>query len=202
MSDLTNTYTYPHTVRTYKKEGNMPKLRKKLIELPLDVHDIFKTIDNTFERDIYITALREVGWTLDSIGKATELSRERVRQIVAATPITETDYLIPSPPLMPERPRPVYTEPSPETLATLLELQPFAQQVRSNSPKFREEAEKYTALINHAHVVDGVPLYRLAKRLGVTNGALRFRLARYGYMVPANGTSKVYAPIVERNRIK
>jgi hypothetical protein len=74
--------------------------------------------------------------------------------------------------------------------------------VRSNGTKYRKEAEEYTRLLNQAHVEEGVTLYRLAKRLGVTHGALRFRLVRYGYKTPVNATSKVYTPILEKNRIK
>ena len=109
---------------------------------------------------------------------------------------------IPEPPIKLEKPKPVYIEPSPETLERLLQLQPYAQQVRSNGKKYRAEAEEYTALLNHAHVVEGVTLYRLAKRLGVTHGALRFRLVRYGYKQPITATSKVYNPIVQENRLK
>jgi hypothetical protein len=95
----------------------------------------------------------------------------------------------------------VYIEPSPETLKRLLELQPYAQQVRSSGKKYRAEAEEYTSLLNHAHTVEGVTLYRLAKRLGVTHGALRFRLVRYGYKKTVTATSKVYNPIIKENRI-
>jgi hypothetical protein len=97
---------------------------------------------------------------------------------------------------------PTYIEPSAETLARLLELKPMAMSVRSNSPKFRAEAEEYTRLLDHAHRVEGVTLYRLAKRLGVTHGAIRFRLARYGYKLPKNASSKVYQPILEQNRVR
>jgi hypothetical protein len=96
-----------------------------------------------------------------------------------------------------------FVEPDPAKLARLLELKPFAQQVRSNGGKYRAEAEEYTALIAEVHLVDGVTLYRLAKRLGVTHGALRFRLARYGAKLPQNGgTSKVYNPILAENRAR
>jgi hypothetical protein len=73
--------------------------------------------------------------------------------------------------------------------------------VRSNGKAYREEAEEYTKLLNYAHTVEGVTLYRLAKRLGVTHGALRFRLVRYGYKKPVTATSKVYNPILKENRI-
>jgi hypothetical protein len=81
-----------------------------------------------------------------------------------------------------------------------LELQPLAQKVRGSGSAYRKEAEEYTALINHAHMVEGVTLYRLAKRLGVTHGALRFRLVRYGYITPKTGVSGVYKPVAMANR--
>jgi hypothetical protein len=179
---------------------------KKHQTLPTEIHHAFEDTIETETRDALIRELRGQGWTLESIALASKLTRERVRQISLSPALTSVDLpvglTIPTPPLKPERPRPVYIEPTPETLARLLELQPLAQQVRSNGTKYREEAEEYTALLNHAHINEGVTLYRLAKRLGVTHGALRFRLVRYGYKKPVNATSKVYTPILAENRVK
>ena len=176
---------------------------KKHQTLPVEIKSAFDTALDTDYRDQLIRELRGMDWTLESIASASGITRERVRQI-SKTPHTpiEVGINIPNPPLKPVKPKPVYVEPKPETLARLLELQPLAQQVRSNGKKYREEAEEYTALLNYAHVVEGVTLYRLAKRLGVTHGALRFRLVRYGYKTPVNATSKVYTPILSENRIK
>jgi len=176
---------------------------KKNQMLPKHIYEEFETVSGE-NRDNLIRALRSAGWTLESISAASGITRERVRQI-ALSPLSEKvtiPVLIPEPPIKQEKPKPVYIEPSPETLKRLLELQPYAQQVRSNGKKYRAEAEEYTALLNHAHVVEGVTLYRLAKRLGVTHGALRFRLVRYGYKQPVTATSKVYTPIVKENRLK
>jgi hypothetical protein len=161
---------------------------------------------NNPRRDRLIKELVDAKWTYEAISNASGLTRERVRQISNAIGKLPADLLgaldidIPSPPLKPEKVGPKYVEPSPEILKRLLELQPYAQQVRANGAKYRKEAEEYTALLNQAHTVDGVTLYRLAKRLGVTHGALRFRLVRYGYKKPVTATSKVYAPIVRDNR--
>jgi AraC-like DNA-binding protein len=183
-----------------------PAYIKKNQMLPQHIFEAFEDIIDSDARDQLIRELRDNHWTLEAIATASHLTRERVRQISAITPATapvlETGITIPTPPVKPERVRPTYIEPSPETLARLLELQPLAQQVRSNGKKFRAEAEEYTALLNHAHVNEGVTLYRLAKRLGVTHGALRFRLVRYGYKKPINATSKVYSPILDVNRVK
>ena len=176
---------------------------KKNQQLPEYITQAFNETVSDEDRNHLISALRKADWTLEAISNASKLTRERVRQIAAAHQDTGLSLTveIPEPPLKPERPRPVYIEPTPATLERLLELQPYAQQVRSNGKKYREEAEEYTKLLNYAHTVEGVTLYRLAKRLGVTHGALRFRLVRYGYKKPVTATSKVYTPILKENRL-
>jgi hypothetical protein len=148
------------------------------------------------------------GWTLESVGNALDLTRERIRQLESKAKPIDALSILAKPGIYPVPDVPTrtvevdvveYVEPSPETLARLLELQPLAQQVRSVSPRFREAAEEYTSLLNYAHTVEGVPLYRLAKRLGVTHGALRFRLVRYGYLA-TSGKSRAYNRIHEKNR--
>lgn len=181
------------------------KYIKKNQRLPKEIHNAFSALKGS-ERDALIKGLVDNHWTYEAVANASGLTRERVRQIANAVDrlAKEFDFdlniEIPEPPIKPEREKPQYVEPSPDTLARLLELQPYAQQVRSNGTKYREEAEEYTALLNHAHTVEGVTLYRLAKRLGVTHGALRFRLVRYGYKKPVTATSKVYDPVIRENR--
>ena len=179
-------------------------------KLPLVAIVALNIVDDKDTRAAYIYALRMKGWKLQAIADALCLTRERIRQIareaspsatvrVLANPveypvpeldIIEIEVLAP----------PVYIEPSPETLARLIELRPLAQQVRYNHKQYRAEAEEYSALVWHAHSVEGVTLYRLAKRIGVTHGALRFRLARYGYMLPKTGKSYSYTPVKQKNR--
>lgn len=177
---------------------------KRLAKLPIEVRQTFLKITDSDLRNVYIKALRGEGWTLASISEATGMTRERVRQINGfEEDMTKLDKSFPVPvlPLKPEKTKRQFKEPSEETLARLLELQPFAQQVRSNAKRFRAEAEEYTSLLWDAHSKQGVPVYRLAKRLGVTNSAIRFRLVRYGYIKPKSGsTSKVYSPINPENR--
>lgn len=176
---------------------------KKHQVLPDHVKSDFDSALDSDTRDDFIRELRAKGWTLEAIATVSNLTRERVRQISLSVGSNQpTGFEVPNPPLKPVKAKPVYIEPSAETLARLLELQPLAQQVRSNGKKYREEAEEYTRLLDHAHRIEGVTLYRLAKRLGVTHGALRFRLVRYGYKTPVNATSKVYTPILSENRIK
>jgi transcriptional regulator with XRE-family HTH domain len=186
----------------------MTKYKKQGHSLPQEVIDAFSAIESDRDRNAYIKALRVRGWTLDSIGKVSGVSRERIRQIHEGVPTAEAlrvasaGFPVPEPPMYPEPIRNPHAkiEPSEETLSRLLELQPLAQQVRSHGSKYRQEAEEYTWLINYAHTVEGVTLYRLAKRLGVTHGALRFRLARYGYKEPKTAQSKAYTKILPENR--
>lgn len=171
--------------------------------LPTEVTRAFGDISQD-DRNNYIRALRRKGWTLQSIADAAGITRERTRQIAAKPANTEITRLpLPAPPtkIKPDPKPRTYVEPSPETLKRLLELQPYAQQVRGKASKYRTQAEEYTNLLYHAHTVEGVPLYRLALRLGVTHGALRFRLARYG-LKEHEGTSRVYTRITEANRVK
>lgn len=161
------------------------------------------------QRSLYAVALHARGWTQTAIANALGVSREAVRQKLSKIELKDAiefvvslDLPVPLPPQR-EKAVKIYTEPAPETLQRLLELQPFAQQVRSNSTRYRKEAEEYTWLLNYSHTVEGVSVYRLAKRLGVTPGAVRFRLARYGYMPPLTATtSKVYTPIKTENRME
>ena len=186
------------------------KYIKKNQRLPEEIKFHFeesKAQKDLIRRDILIKQLVDANWTYEAISNASGLTRERVRQIAtnASSALAEEFNVdlgidIPTPPVKEEKPAPEYVEPHPDTLRRLLELQPYAQQVRSNGKKYREEAEEYTRLLNHAHEVEGVTLYRLAKRLGVTHGALRFRLVRYGYKQPITAKSKVYQPISKKNR--
>jgi DNA-binding transcriptional MerR regulator len=167
------------------------RFRKINLTLPNEVREKFGTLGKS-ERNDYITALRNAGWTLQAISEATDITRERVRQIVATTAPVIIHENIPLPPVVPEKVKPVYIEPSAETLARLQELRPLASQVRGTSPAFRAEGEEYSRLLNEAHKVEGVTIYRLAKRLGVTPASIRFRLSRYGYMPPLGGDSGSY----------
>lgn len=179
--------------------------QKANLTLPTETTTQFETLaqfGDTDMRDSLIIELRKAGWTLQSIATASQLTRERVRQIAQGDPLY-TNVTVPEVPQRAAHAAPVFIEPEPEALARMLELQPLAQKVRSNSPKYREEAEEYTKILADQHLNRKVTLYRLALRLGVTHLALRARLARYGYKTPPNGgKSRVYTPIAEANRIR
>lgn len=180
------------------------KIKKRKVTLPTQVTYIFQSLRTPEDRDDYIRALNKAGWTQSSIANVVNLSRERVRQICSAPDShldTGASFYIPQPPRHEPKPKRTPVEPQEETLARLQQLKPLAQQVRANAKRYRAEAEEYTRLIHKAHTEEGVTLYHLAKKLGVTHSALRFRLARYGYMSPkSDSKSRVYAPIKKENR--
>jgi hypothetical protein len=163
-------------------------------------------------RAAYVYALRIKGWTLQAVADSLGVTRERIRQIeVSASP--ELVYLVQQAPgsyPVPELPTKTvkvqvgykHTDPSPETLARLKELQPIAQSLRWDHSHGRAEAEEYTALLWKAHTEEGVSVYRLGQLLGVTHGAIQFRFVRYGYKETPTGKTKAYHPIKEQNRAK
>ena len=178
--------------------------------LPFVTTVALNLVEDKEMRAAYIYVLRMKGWKLQALADALGLTRERIRQIESKASPALAIHILADPGSFPVPELdtieievlapPVYIEPSPENLARLIELKPLAQKVRYDHTQYRKEAEEYSALIWHVHSVEGVTLYRLAKRLGVTHGALRFRLARYGYKLPKTAKSSCYTPIKQENR--
>jgi AraC-like DNA-binding protein len=190
-------------------------MKEHTVNLPYPVIDVL--LKYSYDPDViaaHIVALRKAGWTLDSIAQPLGMSRERVRQIgntiidvpgaLELSASHDLEDVPAAPPRVTKASTRVKRAPSPralpENLERMLQLQPLVRQVRANSPAYRSEAEEYTRLINEEHAGRGVSLYRLAKELGVTHGALRFRLVRYGYKTTTS-TSKVYQTIIDTNRV-
>ena len=188
-------------------------LTKQRHTLPKHIFEEFNRINNKLagadksesleQRNKLIHLLHNAGWTYSSVGQAVGISRERVRQILRTKTVKALARTveIPSPPARLIREAKVVAMPSNEDLNRLLKLQPSAQLVRSSSPKFRKEAEEYTALINKVNKKDGVSLYRLARLLGITYAAVYARLIRYGYKPAGKGKSGVYNPVKTANRL-
>jgi transcriptional regulator with XRE-family HTH domain len=191
-----------------------PRIKKQVAvtqhqTLPFIATAAVNIVDDLPTRAAYVKALRMKGWTLQAIAGALGVTRERIRQIEAKASPSLLVHVLSNPGSFPvpeletkevEVPDTTPVVPSEVTLKRLLELKPFAQQVRWDQPEHRAAGEEYTALLWHAHSVEGVTLYRLAKCIGVTHGAIRFRLARYGYIQPITAKSKAYTPIKEKNR--
>ena len=200
--EITTTTTITTKRVTYKiVPSGEGKIIKREQTLPQDVLDIFKGIADIKKRNQYIIALGEAGWTDSAIARAVDISRERVRQVAQQTlsePSLISDLPIPKPPRETKYTK-VYPELPKEMLDRLLELKPLAQQVRGHGKRFRAEADEYSYLLNQAITTQGISVYRLAKTLGVTIGAIQFRLTRYGYRT-TTGKSKCFQPILEKNR--
>ncbi len=191
-----------------------PRIKKQIAvtqhqTLPFIATAAVNIVEDLPTRAAYVKALRMKGWTLQAIAEALGVTRERIRQIEAKASPSLLVYVLSNPGNFPvpeletkevEVPDNTPVVPSEVTLKRLLELQPFAQKVRWDQAEHRAAAEEYTALLWHAHSVEGVTIYRLAKCIGVTHGAIRFRLARYGYLQPKTAKSKAYTPIKQKNR--
>ena len=68
-----------------------------------------------------------------------------------------------------------------------------------NATIYRKEAEEFSSLLNQVINVEGVPASHVAKLIGITHGAIQFRLVRYGY-ASTSGKSKAYQTIHSANR--
>lgn len=147
-----------------------------------------------------IQALCQAGWTAVAVSNALGMTRERVRQIMNYDLDVNPSISIPSPPEKIEREKTSRREvltPDPDVLERLLELKPIAQSVRFAHRQGRQETEEYTRLLAD-EVNRGVSVYQLAKALGVTNNAIRFRLVRYGYLEPTETVAKNHPHLVRR----
>lgn len=168
--------------------------RKTLLVLPPAVQDAFAAITDPVIRNSYAAALHAKGWTFQSIAGPAGVTRERIRQVAGRGVQVDVSALpLPEPPRHTKRVR-TYIEPDPVKLERLLALKAEAAKVRAGSTEGREAAREYMALVHEVTETDGVPLYRLAKRLGVTTGALGSRLVRYGFRT-TTGDSKAYTPV-------
>ena len=203
-------------IKVNRKTISVTKYKKAHLVLPQETADELIVAYGTGNRELllsYVVALREAGWTFESMAKPLGISRERVRQYynevlpyetgLALAEATRAGFVVPQRPIVETRAtraRKVYPSASPETLARLKELKPYAEKVRSNSTRYRIEAEEYVALLNREHVERGVRMVELAQELEVTHGAIRSRLVRYGYL-KTGSDAKAYKPIRSSNRV-
>jgi predicted transcriptional regulator len=193
------------TLRWKLVEGQK-KVQNQHQELPKETGDLLRGLSTLAERRAYCRLLVDKGWTLQSIANELFVTREMVRlytkhedsdlfEIVSHLPVPDV-------PVITEQ---VYVrtwvEIDPQVLKRLKELQPLAQQVRSHSPRYRAEGEEYTRLIA-GEIERGVLSWKIAEALGVTHGAINFRMTRYGYKPIGTGKTKAYQPIIASNRAK
>lgn len=171
--------------------------------LPKEVGEALRSL-GIKERKAYATELSNAGWTLQSIANELNVTRESIRLYTKATSNSESEVRnaiagLPVPPIPTRtKSREVFkkVEIPNSVLAELKELYSKAKLVRGKGTKYRKEAEDFTKLA-YAQVENGVTTYALAKALGITNSALLFRFARYGYKT-SEGQSRVYRPLTNR----
>ena len=193
------------TYRMKKKE--LVKVQRHNLTLPYEVGKLLRDLPMA-QKKAYCLLLIEGSWTLQSIANELLCHRQTVLDYTRSKEAQDPEVLASVWELpVPKLPRVVVdvayerdiVQPDSDVLKKLLELQPLAQKVRSHSPKFREEAEQYTKLLAD-EIGRGVTAYQLSKALGVTIGAINFRLTRYGYKPLGTGKSKAYNAILEKNR--
>ncbi len=141
--------------------------------------------------DAYLVAAVSRGWTLTALGDALGITREGVRLRCLKFP-----GFIGEVPDVPEAPRkPVAHRPprrqrlliKPEMAEKLRQMQAVAATVNggmATDDPARRVSEEFAAICADL-VAQGVSVYTIAKTLGVTDGAIFFRLARHGYRPPA-----------------
>jgi predicted transcriptional regulator len=196
------TYPFRHT-----KEKESVFVGNKTVHkhhvLPKEVGEILRSLPLK-ERRAYATKLSEAGWTLQSIANELGLTREAIRLYAKFDSNNETgvQLVIKHLPIPPIPHVEVYKQQikrvaiDPDVLTRLQELHDKARQVRSSSPKYREEAEEFMALVKQL-VDSGVTTYRVASSLGITPAAINSRLVRYGYR-QTDGKSGAYRQLTNR----
>ena len=167
--------------------------------LPKEVKDTFLTITDKSNRNAYISQLNDLGWSLTAIAEAVGVTREMIRLICKDTSLSSFEVLSYPMPLPPRKivTKNVRKSIDPEVLKKLKELHAVAKLIRGKTPKYRKEAEEFTKMI-YDLTLEGVSTYTVAKELGLTVGAVNFRLVHYGYK---NTTGKSRT-LTQRTQVK
>lgn len=182
------------------------KIQKSNQVLPKEVSDILIELKQPL-RKAYYSRLIKAGWTYQGVANALGVSRQAIESGVRTLRgharhgelMSAVSHLpVPELPRVEIR-RLIPKEPTSTEIYILKELHSKAKQVRSDSPLYREEAEEFTRLAWEL-TQSGVSTYTLAKKLGLSHGALFFRFVRYGYATSKTGTSKTYQTIKPENR--
>lgn len=135
----------------------------------------------------YVQSLRAAGWTLAAIGCVLGITREAVRRRCLEPGTAEG--LPPVDPPPPPPPQPVPPPPPPPkriTAAVGVELRALYARARTvNGATPTDHPDRAASIELTRRLADlvaaGYPKTHLADVLGVTHGALNWRLARHGY---------------------
>lgn len=129
------------------------------------------------------------GWTYTALAQPLGVTRERVRQLANAATGHANGVDIPPPPYKPDPQPPGPPPPSPPALSEkevdhLRRLLKVARTVNGATPvdhPLRELSKQFAAELAAANG-RGVSVYMIAQQLGVSTGAIRYRLGRHGYL--------------------
>lgn len=163
----------------------MPRKAKAIL---LDARELSSEYGWTDEALASVHAARDAGWTLQEIGDVLGCTREYVRQLYEKDVDPAVEVVgFPQKPKRPKAPKAIPGHVlrrglvSPEEIVELAELQKVASRRRSNgNPAAVLAAEELWRRVND--LVDiGVPHTWLSRQMGMSAGAVRFGLARYGY---------------------
>lgn len=133
-----------------------------------------------------VAALRDAGWTLVAVGRPLGANRSTTRMWQLTAKPEDVEEVkkagVPHAPLKiaPARTIRLYPDVPPAELAELQRLAESARTVRGSTPQdsqARKDAREFEAKLQH-YVERGVPMKRLAERLGVTHRAVAARLER------------------------
>jgi len=165
------------------------------MHLPEVVKETFNKINNSLLRRMYIKALTEKGWTMDSIAEVLGISKQRVHQLEKKTTywLGASIFPIPSPPKKekPELIKRPQKQIRPESLKKLLKLHSI---IKHSKVKHKKERIEFVELIDYINAIEGVSFERIGKKIGLSRGALINRLYRYGQR-KTNGKSKCVLPL-------
>jgi hypothetical protein len=160
------------------------------------------TIDGTRLADSYMLALREAGWSLQSIATPLGITRERVRQRIPQA-ARDLDLIVPS---APKRQPWKRTKKRPNAhlgaseARRMRELHALASRLRGGHGEghpFRVASVQLTEAIAEARMRD-VPRREIAEALNVTVDAITMRLKGHGYLTTAPSMVPFGTPFTQK----
>jgi hypothetical protein len=176
--------------------------------VPDDFAETLRFLRHTRDPRLAMTlrlAARE-GWTFVALAQPLGLTRERVRQLANGATGHADGIDVPAPPQRPA-PQPPGPPPPPspalgeEEVAHLRRMWKMARKVNGATPAdhpLRVLSRQFSAELAAAHS-RGVSVYRIAKQLGVSHSAIRYRLGRHGYMpLPPSMRHQQYKGVTNR----
>lgn len=164
--------------------------------------ETLRSLRRTRDRRLAMTLrlAAQEGWTYVALAQPLGITRERVRQLANGATGHANGVDIPPPPYRPDpEPKPAPPPPPPalgkDEVGHLRRMWKKVKTVNGATPvdhPLRELSQQFTGELAAAHD-RGVSVYMLAKQLGVSHGAIRFRLGRHGHLpLPPSMRDQLY----------